>query len=106
MRRQVGRSQRAALLLRRRLELCGKLATIERLPLRGCDLFKGQGMFLEHELFSGASRASSRQERLAKTGLVLHIVDLRLPLPRDGRRAEEALATITDRPLEQLTERQ
>src|SRR5439155_2201427 len=106
MRRHVGRSQHAALLPRRRLELCSKLATIERLPLRGRDLFKGQGMFLEHEFFSGARRASSRQERLGEAGLVLQLVNLRLPLTRDGRRDEKALATIADRLLEELAERQ
>jgi hypothetical protein len=53
----------AALLLCRCFELCRKLAAIERLSLRGRNLFNGQGMFLENELFSGARRASFRQER-------------------------------------------
>ena len=100
VRRQVGGAQRAALLLRGCLELGSELAAIERLSLRGGDLFKGQCMFLENEPFSGARRASSRQERLGEAGQVLQLIDLGLPLPRDGRRDEEALAAVADRRLE------
>src|SRR5437879_2481146 len=63
-------------------------------------------MFLEYKPFSSARRASSRQERLGKTMLVLQLVDLGLPLPRDGRRDEEAVAAVADRLLEVLAERQ
>src|SRR4029453_5272804 len=106
VRPHIGSAQRAALLLRRRLEFRSKLAPIERLSLCGSDLFKGQSMFLENEPFSGARRASSRQERLGKAGLVLQLVDLGLPLPRDGRRDQEALAAVADRLLEVFAERQ
>src|SRR5215813_14077964 len=71
VRLKVGRAQRAALLLRRRFELFSKLTAIERLSLRGSDLFKGQCVFLENKFFPRARRASSRQKRLRKTGLVL-----------------------------------
>ena len=78
------------MLLRCRLELLSKLATIESLALRGSDLFKGQGMFLKNEPFPGARRASFRQERLGEARLVLQLVDLGLPLPRDGQRDEDS----------------
>ena len=106
VRREVGGAHRAAVLLRRRLDLCGELAAIERLALRGGDLFQRRGMFLEDEPFSGARRAAARQERLGEAGLVLQLGDLRLPLPRDGRRDQEALAAVADRRLEELAERQ
>src|SRR5262249_1036493 len=106
VRRQVGGAQRAALLLCRRLELFSKLTAIERLSLRGSDLFKGQCVFFENKFFARARRASSRQKRLRKTGLFLQVRALGLPLPSDCRRDEEALATVADRWLKELAERQ
>src|SRR5919109_3373584 len=61
-------------------------------------------MFLENEFFASARRASLRQERLGKSRLVLQLVDLALPLPRDGWRDQKALAPVTDRRLKELAE--
>src|SRR5262249_14423461 len=106
VRLQVGRAQRAAVLLRRRLELFRKLAAIAGLSLRGSDLFKGQCVFLENKFFAGARRTSFRHKGLRKTRLVLQLIALGLPLPRDGRRDEKTLAAVADRLLEELSKRQ
>src|SRR5262245_55693757 len=106
VRRQVGRAQRATLLLHRRFELFSKLTAIECLSLRGSDLFKGQCVFLENKFFPRARRASSQQKRLRKTRLFLQLVDLGLPLPSDCRRDQEALATVADCRLKELSKRQ
>src|SRR5262249_31817912 len=106
VRLQIGRAQRAALLLRRRLELFSKFAAIERLSLRGSDLFKGQCVFLENKFFARARRTSFRHKGLRKTRLVLQLIDLGLPLPRDGRRDEKTLAAVADRLLEEFSKRQ
>src|SRR5438552_4164496 len=63
-------------------------------------------MFLEHEFFSNTKRASSQQEHLSEAGLILQLINLRLPLTHDDRQDEKALATIADRLLEELAERQ
>jgi len=78
VRGEVGARDRAAGLLRVRLDLLGELAAVEGFTLRRRDLLERLRLVGEAEDLAGARRAPTRQEGLSEAGLVAQLGHLRV----------------------------
>ncbi len=106
VRGEVRYPHRATVLLRVSLDFFGQLAAVERGALGGRDFLQGRGVVGPLEHLAGRRRTATRHEGFGEAGLDFQLRHLRRPLPGNGRRDHESLASVADRRLEQFLEGQ